>query len=56
MKNILTIFVLISLVSCSTTNKVKNISTPKKREIKKAMKYSTSDYAMPDMKIYYQKK
>lgn len=49
MKKLILIMILFS--SCATS-KVKNISTPTKREIKKAMKYSTSEYRMPITNIY----
>lgn len=37
------VLVLISMASCSTA-RVRNIHTPTRREINRAMKYSTSEY------------
>jgi hypothetical protein len=42
------ILLVINLVSCSPKN-VPNISRPSKREINKAMKYSTWKYKQPKM-------
>jgi len=36
------------LASCSSSHSIAH--TPSKREIRKAMRYSTSEYAMPDVK------
>ena len=43
---ILTIFI----ISGCCTRQI--VHTPTKREIKKAMKYSTSEYVQPQIKIY----
>jgi len=41
---LLVILVLLLLATVSCSPKYPNIHTPKKREIKRAMKYSTSEY------------
>jgi hypothetical protein len=40
-----------SMMGC-VTPKIRNIHTPTKREINKAMKYSTSDYKMNNNNYY----
>ena len=42
---LLAIIAIVALSSCSTRSLA---HTPSKREIRKAMSYSTSEYAMPD--------
>ena len=49
MKQVTLIIIAAVLVSsCSTSNLA---HTPSRREIRKAMSYSTSDYAMPEVKM-----
>jgi hypothetical protein len=43
---ILGMIVTFMMSSCSST-RVPNIHTPSKREIRQAMRYSTSEYALP---------
>jgi hypothetical protein len=47
---IVLLIIVLTMVSCSP--KYPNIHTPTKREIKKAMKYSTSQYRMVRLTNY----
>ena len=47
------LIIILLLASC-TSSKVPNISTPSKREIRKAMKHSDWRYSQPTYKMYKQ--
>jgi hypothetical protein len=47
---ILGIIITVMMSSCSTS-RVPNVHTPSKREIRKAMRYSTSEYALPQVPL-----
>lgn len=48
---LMALFLMLALSSCNANRRI--VKTPTHREIKKAMKYSTSEYAMPEVRVTY---